>query len=50
LILALEVRPVFGLHVNDDVDLGGFKYKGKAGFYDNGMLGFAPALAVRYRF
>ena len=50
LVLALEVRPVFGLHVNDDVDLGGFKYNGKAGFYDNGMLGFAPTLAVRYRF
>lgn len=50
LILALEVRPVFGLHVNDDVNLGGIEYKGKTGFYDNGMLGFAPALAVRYRF
>jgi hypothetical protein len=36
--------------VNDDVNLGGIEYKGKAGFYDNGMLGFAPALAVRYRF
>ena len=26
------------------------KYGSKTGFYDNGLLGFAPSLALRYRF
>ena len=47
--MALEVRPVFGIHVNDGVDLGGVYAKG-VGFYDNGMLGFVPTFALRYRF
>ena len=25
-------------------------YKGKAGFYDNGLLGFIPSISIRYRF
>lgn len=37
--LALEVRPVVGMHINKGVT-----------FYDNGFLGLAPSLAVRYRF
>ncbi len=48
--IAAEVRPCFGMHVNDGVEIGGQKYGGKVGFYDNGMLGFVPAIAVRYRF
>lgn len=38
--LALEVRPCIGIHVADkDIS-----------FYDNGFLGFIPALAIRYSF
>lgn len=53
--LALEVRPCFGLHVNDgkfrDRDSGlTVNYGGKTGFYDNGLLGFVPSLAIRYCF
>lgn len=53
--LALEIRPLFGLHANDgrmripelDTEV---HYESKVGFYDNGLLGFAPTLTVRYRF
>lgn len=48
--IALEVRPILGIHVNDGVELGGINYAHKAGFYDNGFLGLVPALAIRYRF
>lgn len=53
--LALEVRPCFGLHVNDgkfrDRDSGlAVNYEGKTGFYDNGLLGFVPSLSIRYCF
>ena len=53
--LALEVRPCFGLHVNDgkfrDRDSGlTVNYGGKTGFYDNGLLGFVPSLSIRYCF
>ena len=38
--LALEVRPCIGMHIADkDIS-----------FYDNGFLGFIPALAIRYSF
>ena len=50
LSLALEVRPVFGLHINDGVEIAGQQYAGKVGFYDNGLLGFVPTLGVRYKF
>ena len=55
LSLAVNVRPCFGIHVND----GRFRipetgisvnYGSKTGFYDNGMLGFIPSIALRYRF
>lgn len=49
LSLALEVRPAFGIHINDGVEFDGVRYS-QTGFYDNGLLGFVPALAVRYRF
>ena len=53
--LALEVRPCFGLHVNDgkfrDRETGlTVNYGGKTGFYDNGLLGFVPSLSIRYCF
>lgn len=48
--IAAEVRPAFGMHVNDGVEIDGQWYGGKVGFYDNGLLGFVPAIAVRYRF
>ena len=55
LSLALNVRPCFGIHINDgrfripETDII-VKYGSKTGFYDNGLLGFAPSLALRYRF
>lgn len=55
LALAVDIRPYFGVHINDGnlndpltgtrVSLGR-----KTGFYDNGVLGFIPSIAVRYRF
>lgn len=48
--MALEVRPVFGIHVNDGVELAGVNYAHRVGFYDNGVLGFIPTFALRYRF
>ena len=38
--LALEVRPCIGMHFADKT----------ISFYDNGFLGFIPALAIRYSF
>lgn len=38
--LALEIRPCIGLHVTGRT----------ASFYDNGLLGFIPSLAIRYPF
>ena len=55
LSLALNVRPCFGIHINDgrfripETDII-VKYGSKTGFYDNGLLGFAPSVALRYRF
>lgn len=55
--LAVDLRPVFGIHVN-----GGYHYTDslnpeithkspvKTGFYDNGLLGFVPSISVRYQF
>lgn len=44
LTMALELRPVFGMHLSSK------EYRNKVGFYDNGMLGFVPTFALRYRF
>ena len=49
LTLAAEVRPAFGMHANGEVTIAGQNYS-KVGFYDNGMLGFVPTVAVRYKF
>ena len=55
LSFALNVRPCFGIHINDGkfrIPETGIRvnYGGKTGFYDNGVLGFIPSLALRYRF
>lgn len=49
LTLAAEVRPAFGMHANGEVTIAGQNYS-KVGFYDNGMFGFVPTVAVRYKF
>lgn len=55
LCLSIDIRPYFGMHIND----GRFRvpntdtvvrYESKIGFYDNGLLGFTPTISVRYRF
>lgn len=53
--LSVDLRPMFGLHIND-----GYRYIGNGmkvktdgsnvGYYNGGWLGFAPTLSVRYRF
>ena len=53
--VALNVRPCFGIHINDGkFSLPGtgsrVDYGQKVGFYDNGLLGFIPSIALRYRF
>lgn len=53
--LSLDVRPYFGLHVNDGkyysvIEQENKSYGSTAGFYDNGLLGFVPTLSIRYRF
>lgn len=48
--LAFEVRPAFGIHANGRAERDGQVYKGNVGFYDNGLLGFVPTFALRYRF
>lgn len=53
--IALNVRPCIGIHVNDGkmtvpgTDLR-VEYGSKADFYQNGLVGFVPSLALRYRF
>lgn len=54
--IAVDLRPMIGLHVND----GKFRdpatnvliegYESKVGFYGNGLIGFIPNISVRYRF
>ena len=55
--LSVDLRPMFGMHVNDAIysnpDVNGLKTKlhgSKVGYYDGGWLGFAPTVSVRYRF
>ncbi len=53
--IAINFRPCFGIHVNDgkfnvpgtDIRV---NYGSRTGFYDNGLLGFVPSVAMRYRF
>ena len=53
--LAIDIRPYFGLHINDGRIKNPYsdqiEYRdSKTGFYDNGLLRFAPTLSVRYKF
>ena len=54
--IAVDLRPQFGLHINDGISsridhfTDRIDYKGKAGYYNNGWFGFVPTLSVRYRF
>lgn len=53
--LSIDIRPYIGMHVNDGeyynvIDKDTKKYGSTVGFYDNGLLGFAPTISVRYRF
>lgn len=55
--LAIDLRPTLGMHVNGGhayIDLVNpditHKSPVNTGFYDNGLLGFAPTISVRYRF
>ena len=55
--LSFDLRPVFGMHVNKGYSYPdainpeiSHTYASKTSFYDNGLLGFAPSLSIRYRF
>lgn len=55
--LAVDLRPVIGMHVNEGISITDphdaakhINYGTRVGFYDNGLLGFAPTISVRYRF
>lgn len=53
--LSLDLRPMFGMHVNDGVyarngNIETRIYKSGVGYYDQGWWGFMPSLSVRYRF
>lgn len=54
--LSVDLRPAAGMHVNDGVTLTdpitgkNQTYGTRVGFYDNGLLGMAPTISVRYRF
>ena len=54
--LSVDLRPIVGMHVNDgytytDTVTGTkMRHVSRAGFYDNGLLGLIPSIAVRYRF
>ena len=55
--LAVDLRPTVGIHVNEGISVPDpldptkeIKYGSRVGFYENGLLGFAPTISVRYRF
>ena len=54
--LAADLRPYFGMHVNDGVSrrvdaiTDQVVFKSKTGWYNNGWFGFIPSVSVRYRF
>lgn len=58
LSLSVDIRPYFGMHINDGkvlngdpiIDTDSGNYRSTAGFYDNGLLGFSPSISLRYRF
>ena len=49
--LSVDLRPVIGMHINNGyTDKKGNIYGPRVGLYDNGLLGFCPSIAIRYRF
>lgn len=57
LSLSVDIRPYFGMHINDGnapkgtvIDKESGNYSTAAGFYDSGLLGFSPSISIRYRF
>lgn len=54
--LSVDLRPTIGMHINgghtqtNAVNGDTVTYGARVGFYDNGLLGFAPTISVRYRF
>lgn len=54
--LSVDLRPVVGMHVNNEYKVQSpidpdVTYNGaRTGFYDNGLLGFAPTISVKYKF
>ena len=48
--LSVDLRPVIGMHINESAYANDIKYSPRAGFYDNGLLGFVPTISVRYLF
>lgn len=49
--LSVDLRPAIAMHVNDGyTDSSGTRHGARVGFYDNGLLGFAPTISARYRF
>ena len=54
--LAADLRPYFGMHVNDgvtrrvDAITDRVEFKSKTSFYNNGWFGFIPSISIRYRF
>lgn len=57
LSVSVDIRPYFGMHINDGkapagtvIDKSSGNYSNTAGFYDSGLLGFSPSISLRYRF
>ena len=49
--LSVDLRPAIAMHINDGYTASsGTRHGARVGFYDNGLLGFAPTISVRYRF
>lgn len=54
--ISVDLRPYFGMHVNDgvtrrvDATTDRVIWTGKTGYYNNGWFGFVPTISFRYRF
>ena len=54
--ISVDIRPYFGMHVNDGISrrvddiTDQVVFKSKTGWYNNGWYGFIPTLSFRYRF
>lgn len=49
--LSVDIRPYFGFHVSNGIDMNSeTSFSPKTGFYNRGLLGFIPTISARYRF